>query len=415
MQSLDKMQDLYLIAFGREALRSLCRNKLRSGLSVLGITIGIAAVVCVVTIGTTGAQVVEWQLQNLGDNMLWIEAGSRNVNGVATGGKGMRSLTSADAEAIRRLPSIKSLSPHANGIGLVVAGERNWNTRYHGVTPEFLEIRRWEVTEGECFTDRDVACAANVCLLGQTVRKEIFGAEEAVGRTVRLNTKPFRVAGVLAAKGQSGIGEDQDDMMIVPYMTVIKKMRARGNLWLDGIVCSAYSPEDRQLAIEQISALLRERHHIPSGREDDFNIRHPEEVIKAQLAARRTLSLLLTCIASIALLVGGIGIMNVMLVTVAERSKEIGLRLAIGATTRVIWIQFLEEAVLLSLIGGILGVLIGIAASFAIEDSLNWPASISPQALIIAPFFAALVGICSGCYPAWKATRLNPVTALIQE
>jgi putative ABC transport system permease protein len=405
-----------LSLFGREAVRSLCRNKMRSALSALGITIGIAAVVCVVAIGSAGAQRAEEQLQKLGDNLVWIEAGSRNINGVRSGSHGMTSLTMGDAEAIAdEVSSIKSVSPNVDGTVVIISGNRNWTTHYRGVTPEFLEIRRWGVVEGAPFTSRDVVRSANVCLLGQTVRQELFGEREAVGRDVRIDQKVFRVVGVLATKGQTGQGRDQDDTVIMPYTTVQRKLRGRGFTWLDDIMCSAVSLAEANSAIDRITALLRYRHHLIPGEPDDFNIRHPEEVIKAQIAAKRTLALLLVSIASIALLVGGIGIMNVMLVSVTERTREIGLRLAVGATTRAIQIQFMEEAVILSLFGGLLGVIVGVASSFVIGHTLGWPVSIPPEALIVAPLFAIGVGISSGFYPALKATRMDPIIALRRE
>ena len=408
--------EILLNLLGRESFRSLSRNKMRSALSAFGITIGIAAVVCVVAIGTAGSQRAELMLQNLGDNLVQIEAGSRNINGVRSGSHGMTSLTMGDVEAIRNeVSSIKSATPNVDGSLLVVSGNRNWTTHYRGVTPEFLAIKSWELAEGEPFTNGDVLHAANVCLIGQTVRQEIFGAEAAVGRGLRINKEMFRVTGVLATKGQSGNGQDQDDTIILPYSTVQKKLRGTGSIWLDDILCSAVSLDAAKPAIEQISALLRQRHHIQSGKEDDFNIRHPEEVIKAQIAAKRTLSLLLINIASIALLIGGIGIMNVMLVSVTERTREIGLRLAIGATTRAIQNQFLEEAVILSLFGGVFGVVFGIVCSFITGHTLGWPMSIPLEAIIIAPVFAITVGIFFGFYPAWKATKLNPITALRHE
>ena len=382
----------------------------------MGITIGIAAVVCVVAIGTAGSQQAELALQNLGDNLVWIEAGSRNINGVRSGSHGMTSLTMGDADAIRNeVSSIKSVSPNVDGTVIVISGNSNWTTHYRGVTPEFLEIRRWELVEGAPFTSVNVVHSANVCMIGQTARRELYGAKKAVGRDLRLNNKIFRVVGVLAQKGQSGTGQDQDDTIILPYTTVQKKLRGKGSTWLDDIMCSAVSLDDAKPAIERINALLRDRHHILPGNEDDFNIRHPEEVIKAEIAAKRTLALLLISIASIALLVGGIGIMNVMLVSVTERTREIGIRLAVGATTRAIQIQFLEEAVMLSLFGGLLGILVGVVSSFIIGYCLGWPMSIPLEALIVAPLFAIGVGILSGFYPAWKATQLDPITALRRE
>jgi putative ABC transport system permease protein len=405
-----------LSIFGREALRALSRNKMRSALSVIGITIGIAAVVCVVAIGAAGSQRAEQQLQNLGDNLVWIEAGSRNVNGVRSGTHGMTSLTMDDAEAIlHQVPSIRSISPNVDGSVLVAWGNRNWTTHYRGVTPDFLSIRRWELAEGDPFTASDVKHAANVCLLGQTVRKELFGAREALGRDIRINRQLFRVVGVLAPKGQSNTGRDQDDTIMMPYTTVQKKLRGTGYTWLDDIMCSAVSLQAVEPAIADIDAVLRQRHHIRRGQGDDFNIRHPEEVIEAQIAANRTLALFLISVASISLLVGGIGIMNVMLVSVTERTREIGLRLAVGATTRAIQIQFLGEAVMLSMLGGLFGVVAGVAGSFLLGYVLGWQVSIPAEAVVAAPAFAFGVGIFFGFYPAWKATQLDPIAALRRE
>jgi putative ABC transport system permease protein len=408
--------NISLSLFGREAVRSLSRNKLRSALSAIGIAIGIAAVVCVVAIGTAGSQRAEQQLQNLGDNLVWIEAGSRNVNGVRSGSHGMTSLTMEDAEAIRHeVPLIKSVSPNVDGTVLIACGNRNWTTHYRGVTPEFLAIKLWDMTEGDLFTMEDVTHAANVCLIGQTVRQQLFGEDEAVGKDTRINKQLFRVIGVLAAKGQSATGQDQDDTILLPYTTVQKKLRGPGFTWLDDIMTSAASLEVANPAIDQISALLRQRHHLRPGAGDDFNIRHPEEVIKAQIAANRTLALFLISVASISLLVGGIGIMNVMLVSVTQRTREIGLRLAIGATTRAIQIQFLGEAVMLSLFGALFGVFAGIVGSFFLGYVLGWAVSIPLEALIVAPLFAVGVGIFFGFYPAWKATQLDPIIALRHE
>ncbi len=402
--------------FGHEAIRALSKNKTRSALSAIGITIGIAAVVCVVAIGTAGSQRAEQQLQNLGDNLVWIEAGSRNVNGVRSGSHGMTSLTMEDAEAIlHEVPFIKSISPNVDGTLLIASGKLNWTTHYRGVTPEFLGIRRWGLTEGEPFTSEDVRHVANVILLGQTVRQQLFGSSDAVGREARINKQIYRVIGVLAPKGQSATGQDQDDTIIMPYTTVQKRLRGKGFSWLDDIMCSAESLGAVKPAVDRINELLRERHHIRPGNDNDFNIRRPEDVIKAQIAANHTLALFLTSVASISLLVGGIGIMNVMLVAVTERTREIGLRMAVGAKTSAIQIQFLGEAVILSLFGGILGAFVGVAGSFIMGYVLGWPVSIPLKAIIVAPTFAITVGIFFGFYPAWKATQLDPITALRRE
>ncbi len=417
MSSIPKKSIKFLLSlFGREAIRALFRNKMRSALSAIGITIGIAAVVCVVAIGEAGSQRAEQQLQNLGDNLIWIEAGSRNVNGVRSGSHGMTTLTMGDVDAILHgVPLIKSVSPQADGNVLIASGNRNWTTHYRGVSPEFLEIRRWELAEGAPFTKEEVDHAANVCLIGQTVRQQLFGVEEAVGRATRINKQIFRVLGVLAPKGQSATGQDQDDNILMPYTTAMKKLKGRGVTWLDDIMCSAVSLDVVRPAIDQINSLLRDRHHIRRGEGDDFNIRRPEDVVKAQIAANHTLSLFLVSVASISLLVGGIGIMNVMLVSVTERTREIGLRMAVGAKASAIQIQFLGEAVMLSLLGGLFGVLVGVVGSFVTGYTLGWPMSIPLEALIVAPIFAIGVGIFFGFYPAWRATQLDPITALRNE
>ncbi len=401
---------------GREAIRALSKNKTRSSLSAIGITIGIAAVVCVVAIGTAGTQRAEQQLQNLGDNLVWVEAGSRNVNGVRSGSHGMTTLTMEDADAIfHEVPFIKSVSPQVDGNVLIASGKFNWTTHYRGVTPEFLEIRRWGLAEGEAFTREDVDHTANLVIIGQTVRHQLFGSEEAVGRETRINQQIYRVIGVLAPKGQSTTGQDQDDNILMPYTTAQKRLRGKGFLWLDDIMCSAESLDAVKPAVARINDLLRERHHIRPGTDNDFNIRRPEDVIKAQIAANRTLSIFLISVASISLLVGGIGIMNVMLVSVTERTREIGLRMAVGAKTSAIRLQFLGEAVILSLFGGLSGIIVGVIGSFVTGYALGWPMSIPLQALVVAPLFAVMVGIFFGFYPAWRATQLDPIAALRRE
>ena len=402
--------------FVRESIRALSRNRLRSFLSAIGITIGIGAVVCVVAIGTAGSERAKEQLHNLGDNLVWVEAGSRNVNGVRSGTHGMTTLTMEDANAIlHEVPFIKSVSPQVDGNVLIASGKLNWTTHYRGVTPEFLEIRRWQIAEGDRFRGEDVKHAANVCIIGQTVRQQLFGDEYAVGRSARINTQLYRVIGVLALKGQSPTGQDQDDTILMPYTTALKRLRGKGFTWLDDIMCSAESLDAVKPAVERINSLLRERHHIRPGSDDDFNIRKPEEVIKAQIEANRTVSLFLISIAAISLLVGGIGIMNVMLVSVTERTREIGLRLAVGAKTRAIHAQFLSEAVILSLFGSILGIFVGVASSFIVGYTLGWPMSIPLEALIVAPLSAVGIGVFFGFYPAWRAARLDPIAALRHE
>ena len=393
---------------------SLLRNKLRSSLTVLGITIGIAAVICVVAIGKAGQARVEQALANLGDAFVWVEAGGRAVNGVRTGPRGTKTLTYADAVAIKsQIPLIKSVSPNVDASVQIIYGNQNWFMTVRGVSPEYFDIKRWEVDEGAVFTQDDVDRAADVCVLGRTVRQQLFGAESPIGAVVRLKDMPCRVVATLKPKGLSLSGQDQDDTVILPYSTAQKKLM--GITWLDDILCSAVSQDVVKQAGQQAAELLRERHHLRPEEPDDFNIRNPEDVIQAQLEASRTLTLLLIAIASISLVVGGIGIMNVMLVSVTERTREIGVRVAVGATEEAIQIQFLGESVLLSLVGGAAGVLLGIGASLFVGRALGWPMQLSLEAVVLAALFSTAVGVFFGYYPARKASRLDPIEALRYE
>jgi putative ABC transport system permease protein len=402
--------------FFTEALRALGRNKLRSALASLAIMIGIAAVVCVVAIGRAGSRRAEEQLRNLGDNFVWVEAGSRAPSGVRTGTHGTASLTLEDAEAIlREVPLMKRLTPNVDGRLQVVFGERNWRTHYRGVGPDYLEIKRWGVARGAPYMEEDVRRASSVCLIGDTVREQLFGEVDPVGQTIRAGGKLMLVVGVLARKGQSGTGQDQDDTILLPWTTAQKKIRGRNQTWLDDIIGSAVAPEAVNPAIDQIQSLLRQRHRIQPGEEDDFNIRRPDEILQARVETSRTLSALLIAVASIALVVGGIGVMNVMLVSVAERTREIGLRLAVGATDGAVQLQFLGEAVMLALFGGLLGVLLGVAGCAGIGAALGWSVSVPLEALALAPAISIAVGVFFGLYPARRAARLDPIEALRHE
>lgn len=402
--------------FVREAVRTLLRNKVRSALTALGITIGVAAVVLIIAVGQAGSAAAQAQLQALGDNLVWIEAGSRNVNGARTGSHGTTTLTLEDAEAIRReVPLIRDISPQADGSTQVIRGNQNWATRFRGESPDYLRIKSYRLGAGAMFSDEDVAATANKVVLGETVRQQLFGAANPVGELVRMNGQLFEVVGVLAPKGQSNDGRDQDDFILLPYTTVMVKLRARNITWLDDILCSALSPEAVNPAIDSVVALLRQRHHLAPGEEDDFNIRRPDEVIKAQIQASRTLANLLASLAMISLLVGGIGIMNVMLGSVAQRTREIGLRLAVGARELEIQVQFLGEAVVLSLLGGVGGIALTAAGSVAFEKVLGWPISVSPGAVALALLSSMAVGVFFGFYPAWLAARLDPIEALRHE
>jgi len=396
------------------AVSALLGNKIRSALTVLGITIGIAAVICVVAIGKAGQQQVEQQLNNLGDNFVWIEAGGRAVNGVRTGTRGTKTLTVSDAVAIRnQLPLIKSVSPNVDASTQVIYGNQNWFTSYRGVSPEFFDIKRWFVDQGAFFTQDDVDRAANVCVIGRTLRDQLFASDDPIGKVIRVKDLPCKVVATLQPKGLSVSGQDQDDTLILPYTTAQKKLK--GITWLDDILCSATSQEVVKLAGQQAAALLRDRHHLRPEEDDDFNIRNPEDIIQAQLTAKRTLTVLLLVIASISLVVGGIGIMNVMLVTVTERTREIGVRLAVGATRWAIQLQFLGESVMLSLLGGGAGVVLGIVGTVFVGRILGWPVQLTTESVLAAALFSITVGVCFGFYPARRASRLDPIVALRYE
>lgn len=409
--------------FLREPLRTLRRNVMRSSLSALGVTIGIAAVVCVIAVGDSGTRHAEEQLFALGDNLVWIESGSRNVAGVRTGTHGDMSLTVEDAEAIQsQIPRIKAVSPQVDGGVGVMNGNKNWRTQYRGVSASFLHVRRWTIAQGSAFTDAQVEQASSVVLIGETIRQQLFAEEsdgDPVGAVIRLNGGLYTVIGVLGAKGQAPNGRDQDDTLLMPYTTALQRLRGGGSHWLDDILCSAATADDVLPAIDQVSALLRERHVIQSGPtgepDDDFNIRRPDESIKAQIEASQTLSDMLTGVASISLLIGGIGIMNVMLVSVAQRTREIGLRLAVGATEMNVLTQFLGEAILLCSFGGVAGSGLGVVGAYALGKSLGWPVNVPPQVFVVAPGVALVVGVISGLYPAWKAARLDPIAGLRSE
>jgi putative ABC transport system permease protein len=387
---------------------------MRSLLTVMGITIGIAAVICVVAIGKAGQSRVEQQMNNLGDNFVWIEAGGRAVNGVRTGTHGSPSLSMADAVAIKnQIALIKTVSPNVDDHVQVIYGNQNWFTAYRGVSPEFFDIKRWSVDEGTNFTHDDVERAADVCDIGRTVRDQLFGPEDPIGKVIRVKDLPCKVIGVLHPKGLSMSGQDQDDNIILPYTTAQKKIK--GNAWLDDILCSAVSQSSVKIAGQEAAAILRDRHHLRPEEDDDFNIRNPEDIIQAQLEASKTLTILLIAIASISLIVGGIGIMNVMLVSVTERTREIGVRVAVGATEEAIQFQFLAESIMLSLVGGGAGVLFGVLGSYLVGQTLQWPMETSLQGIVVAAMFSVAVGVFFGYYPARKASLLDPIEALRYE
>ena len=401
-------------SFFRQCLRSLWRNKLRSFLTVLGIVTGVGSFICAVGIGNAGSAKVEEQLRNLGDNMIWVEAGSRNRNGIRSGARGTRSLVVADMFAIQnQVPLIRMLTPNVDGRTTVIYNKQNWYTFYRGVTPEFFEVRKWELESGAMFTKEDVERAAPVCILGQTVAESLFVGEEPLGKVVRVHDMPCRVVGTLRARGSDAGGRDQDDFLILPYTTAQKRLT--GAFWLDDIFCSAVSAEAIPEAKRQIVGLLRERHHLNPGEDDDFNIRTPEEFIQAQLATAQIFTFLLAAISSLSLLVGGIGVMNIMLVSVTERTREIGVRLAVGATEWDIRAQFLSEAIAIGVFGGLLGVVAGLSGAVAIQSVLHWDMAVTRTVVLIGCFFSVVLAVACGYYPADRAAQLNPIEALRYE
>jgi putative ABC transport system permease protein len=305
------------------------------------------------------------------------------------------------------------MSPNVDGSLQVIYEGENWATRFRGVTPEFLQIRRWNMRLGAFFTNADVDAGAPVCVLGQTVVDNLFGTEDPIGKTVRVTSMPCKVIGVLQAKGFSATGQDQDDFIVMPFTTAEK--RITGTFWLDDIFCSAVSREAMPEATKQIVALLRERHHLNPTEDDDFNVRRPEDVVQAQLATSRIMTVLLASVASLSLLVGGIGIMNIMLVSVTQRTREIGLRLAVGATESDVQMQFLSEAIVLSLLGGLLGLLAGLLSSGLVQNLFQMPTKLSPEIFVIGGVFSAGIGILFGYYPAHKASQLDPIQGLRYE
>ncbi|MBA3961743.1 MAG: ABC transporter permease [Chthoniobacterales bacterium] len=395
----------------QEALKALLRNKVRTVLTMLGIVAGVGSFICVVGVGEAGSKQVEEQLHNVGDNLIWLEAGGRARNGVRIGVADSQSLTMGDCRAVLdEVPGIKNASPNVDGhIQVVYAGE-NWGTQFRGVSPEYFDIRKWRIAQGAAFIDDDVEHAATVCVIGQTIASNLFGPTNPVGQTIRVQGVPFKVLGVMQGRGFSTTGQDQDDFMVMPVTTAQK--RISGQDWLDDIYYSAASRDDIPEAKKRIIALLRERHHLRAGQDDDFNIRTPEEVIRAQLSAAHVFTLLLGSAASLSLLVGGIGIMNIMLVSVTERTREIGIRLAVGATEGDIQLQFLSEAIVMSLIGGVMGVVAGLIGSVLARHLLHWQLQLSQNVMLIAALFSGAVGVFFGYYPARKASQLDPIEGL---
>src|SRR6266568_3639428 len=398
----------------RLALRALARNKMRSLLTMLGIIIGVGAVIATVSIGQGAQYLVQQGIQNMGTNAVFIAAGSNRPGGARLGFWAVKSLTIDDLNAIlREVPLIREAAPAVVNRTQIVYQNQNWNTGVTGTTPNYFEIRNWAVESGTVFSQDEVDMAANVCVLGTTVANILFEKGNPIGQTVRIGKLPFRVVGVLESKGQSVMGTDQDDVIFAPYTTVQKKIS--GITWIQFMNASAVTQEASLAAVPQITALLRERHRIRPGEDDDFFVRTQSEVADLANQTQSVMTLLLGSIASVSLIVGGIGIMNIMLVSVTERTREIGVRMAVGATEKDVQNQFLLEAVTLSMAGGLGGIVMGLIGSALISRFLTWPTLISFWAILIAAIFSAAVGVFFGFYPARKAARLDPIEALRYE
>jgi len=403
----------------RSALSAIMANALRSLLTMLGIVIGVAAVITMVAIGSGARNLVDQQIRSLGANLAIVTPGNVTQGGARLGAGAASTLTSEDAEAIRReIDGVVAAAPFVQGMTHVVAGGSNWGTRIYGIDLDWFEAREWDVATGRTFDHEEIRRGDIVIILGQTVARNLFGEEDPLDRIVRVRSVPFRVIGIMAPKGQSAFGQDQDDVVFVPLDAGRRRVIGR-NYAKDGSVGSIFvkfaSEEDIEPGIDGMTHLLRQRHRIAGDQEDDFGIRNLTEIANTAAASANTLSMLLAAVAAVSLLVGGIGIMNIMLVSVTERTREIGLRLAVGARPRDILSQFLIEATTLSTIGGALGVGLGAGAAYLVAQIAGWPSLVSTNAILIAVGFSALVGIFFGFYPARRAARLDPIEALRRE
>jgi putative ABC transport system permease protein len=403
-----------LLATLKIAGRALRRNMLRTLLTMLGMIIGVGAVIAMVGIGNGAKSQIEAQIASMGENVILVFSGSFSRGGVRSGWGGAGTLTIEDADAIlREIPGVTAVSPEIRTRAQIAAGSQNWNTSIQGESPEYFDIRQWPIRIGSAFTPQDVRSANKVAVIGKTIADQLYPGEDPLGQIVRVKNVPFIVVGMLAPKGLSVQGQDQDDLIIIPYTSAMKRVQRVTTL--GSIIVQAAKPSLLSPVQQQIVELLRQNHKITPGKDDDFTVRNQQEIAEMATAQSKTMTLLLAAIAMVSLVVGGIGIMNIMLVSVTERTREIGIRMAIGARGRDILLQFLIEAITLSVIGGILGIASGFAVSLLIAAQTSWPTLVPSEWVICAFFVSAAVGIFFGFYPARKASQLDPIDALRYE
>lgn len=397
------------------AVNALKRNKFRAFLTMLGIIIGVASVIAMLAIGQGSKKSIQDQMSSMGTNMIFINPGTDQRGGVRMSASEMQTMKLTDVDAIRKeCSAVSAVSPMVNSSGQAVVGNNNWPTTVYGVSNEYLGIRKYTIASGRNFSEQEIKTYAKVCLVGQTIVENLFkNGENPIGQTVRIGTVPLKIIGVLAEKGENGMGQDQDDLIIAPYTTVQKRMLAI--TYIQSIFASAVSEARNDEAIEQLTQSLRHSHKLKADADDDFNVRSQAEMVKTFSSISDVMTGLLAAIACISLLVGGIGIMNIMYVSVTERTREIGLRLSVGGRGADILFQFLIESILLSVVGGIIGILLGLGASTAVSTFMNWPTVVQPASVVFAFVVCTLIGMFFGWYPARKAASLNPIDALRYE